>query len=76
MSRYAKNDARRVGRFLNSGIPGHAFYLLATKLGGYAWEKAGMIWYRALSGWLARFIASASHFPPARRHAGEAIQPM
>jgi Zn-dependent metalloprotease len=49
MSRYAKNDARRVGRFLNSGIPGHAFYLLATKLGGYAWEKAGMIWYRALS---------------------------
>jgi len=49
MSLYVKNDARRVGRFLNSGIPGHAFYLLATKLCGYAWEKAGMIWYRALS---------------------------
>jgi Zn-dependent metalloprotease len=49
MSRYVKNDARRVGRFLNSGIPSHAFYLLATKLGGYAWETAGMIWYRALT---------------------------
>ena len=49
MSHYVKKDARRVGRFLNSGIPSHAFYLLATRLGGYAWEKAGMIWYRALS---------------------------
>jgi Zn-dependent metalloprotease len=49
MSHYVKKDASRVGRFLNSGIPSHAFYLLATKLGGYAWEKAGMIWYRALS---------------------------
>ncbi len=49
MSHYVKKDARRVGGFLNSGIPSHAFYLLATRLGGYAWEKAGMIWYRALS---------------------------
>lgn len=49
MSLYVKNDARRVGRYLNSGIPSHAFYLLAVKLGGYAWETAGMIWYRALS---------------------------
>jgi hypothetical protein len=49
MSHYVKKDARRVGRFLNSGIPSHAFYLLAAKLGGYAWETAGMIWYRALS---------------------------
>jgi Zn-dependent metalloprotease len=34
---------------INSGIPNRAFYLLATSLGGYAWEKAGMIWYRALT---------------------------
>jgi Thermolysin metallopeptidase, alpha-helical domain/Thermolysin metallopeptidase, catalytic domain len=34
---------------LNSGIPNHAFYLLAASLGGYAWDKAGMIWYRALT---------------------------
>jgi len=32
----------------NSGIPNHAFYLLATRLGGYAWEEAGQIWYDTL----------------------------
>jgi len=32
----------------NSGIPNHAFYLAATALGGYAWEKAGRIWYETL----------------------------
>lgn len=36
------------GVHINSGIPNHAFYLMAIALGGYAWEKAGMIWYRAL----------------------------
>lgn len=36
------------GVHINSGIPNHAFYLVATELGGYAWEKAGDIWYRAL----------------------------
>jgi Zn-dependent metalloprotease len=33
----------------NSGIPNHAFYLAAAGIGGKAWEKAGPIWYRALS---------------------------
>jgi len=32
----------------NSGIPNRAFYLAATYLGGFAWEKAGLIWYAAL----------------------------
>jgi Zn-dependent metalloprotease len=32
----------------NSGIPNHAFYLAATNLGGYSWDKAAKIWYRAL----------------------------
>jgi len=32
----------------NSGIPNHAFYLLATRLGGNAWEDAGQIWYDTL----------------------------
>jgi len=36
------------GVHINSGIPNHAFYLVATELGGYAWEKAGDIWYRTL----------------------------
>jgi len=33
---------------INSGIPNHAFYLVATRLGGFAWEKAGRIWYEAI----------------------------
>lgn len=36
------------GVHINSGIPNHAFYLAAMDIGGYAWEKAGLIWYRAL----------------------------
>ncbi|MED7953334.1 M4 family metallopeptidase [Streptomyces sp. BE20] len=38
------------GVHINSGIPNHAFYLLATALGGPAWERAGRIWYDALTG--------------------------
>jgi Zn-dependent metalloprotease len=37
-----------------SGIPNHAFHLAAMKLGGYAWEKAGRIWYLALTDLLSR----------------------
>ncbi|MDP9397768.1 MAG: M4 family metallopeptidase [Actinomycetota bacterium] len=36
------------GVHINSGIPNHAFYLAATSIGGYAWERAGRIWYDAL----------------------------
>jgi Zn-dependent metalloprotease len=36
------------GVHINSGIPNYAFYLLAMDLGGYAWKKAGLIWYRTL----------------------------
>jgi len=36
------------GVHTNSGIPNHAFYLAAIALGGYAWEKAGRIWYETL----------------------------
>lgn len=36
------------GVHINSGIPNHAFYSVATSLGGYAWERAGRIWYEAL----------------------------
>ena len=36
------------GVHINSGIPNHAFYQVATKLGGNAWEKAGRIWYETL----------------------------
>ncbi|MGH1395988.1 MAG: M4 family metallopeptidase [Trichormus sp.] len=36
------------GVHINSGIPNRAFYLAAMEIGGYAWEKAGKIWYIAL----------------------------
>ena len=35
------------GIHINSGIPNHAFFLVAAAIGGYAWEKAGRIWYTA-----------------------------
>ncbi|GAA1946729.1 M4 family metallopeptidase [Microbacterium deminutum] len=38
------------GVHINSGIPNHAFYLVAKALGGHAWERAGLIWYRAITG--------------------------
>ena len=37
------------GVHLYSGIPNRAFYLVATTLGGYAWEKAGKIWYDTMN---------------------------
>jgi Zn-dependent metalloprotease len=36
------------GVHTNSGIPNHAFYQVAARLGGRAWEKAGRIWYETL----------------------------
>jgi Zn-dependent metalloprotease len=36
------------GVHINSGIPNHAFYLVAVAFGGYSWEKAGQIWYATL----------------------------
>jgi Zn-dependent metalloprotease len=41
-------DKDNGGVHWNSGIPNHVFYLVATELGGYAWDVAGQIWYRTL----------------------------
>ena len=38
------------GVHINSGIPNHAFYLVATAIGGHAWEAPGQIWYDVLTG--------------------------
>ena len=45
------NDPRNDngGVHINSGIPNHAFALAARAMGGYAWEKAGKIWYTVLT---------------------------
>lgn len=37
------------GVHINSGVPNRAFYLVATEIGGNSWEKAGKIWYTALT---------------------------
>lgn len=50
MDHYVRTDDDNGGVHVNSGIPNHAFYLLATALGGYAWERAGRIWYATLTG--------------------------
>ena len=48
MSDYVDTSRDNGGVHINSGIPNKAFYLVATALGGKAWEKAGRIWYEAL----------------------------
>lgn len=48
MRNFYKGYADNGGVHINSGIPNHAFYLAAVEIGGYAWEKAGKIWYTAL----------------------------
>ncbi len=37
------------GVHYNSGITNFAFYVAAYNMGGFAWEKAGRIWYVALT---------------------------
>jgi Zn-dependent metalloprotease len=37
------------GVHYNSGIPNRAFALVATKLGGNSWDRAGRIWYKTLT---------------------------
>jgi Zn-dependent metalloprotease len=37
------------GVHINSGIPNHAFYLIANRLGGNAWAVPGRIWYVVLT---------------------------
>jgi Zn-dependent metalloprotease len=42
------------GVHINSGIPNHAFYTTAIALPGYAWERAGRIWYATIRDPLVR----------------------
>ncbi len=37
------------GVHINSGIPNRAFYVTAMEIGGFAWEKTGLIWYKTLT---------------------------
>jgi Zn-dependent metalloprotease len=48
MRDFVHTDDDDGGVHLNSGIPNRAFYLVADRLGGNAWDRAGRIWYDAL----------------------------
>ena len=54
MKDYVSGPEDDGGVHINSGIPNHAFYLAAVAIGGFAWEKAGRIWYAALTERLRR----------------------
>ena len=60
MRDYVETTQDNGGVHINSGIPNKAFHLVATALGGAAWERAGRIWYLTLTrGALARDAAFA-----------------
>ena len=48
MDHFVHTASDNGGVHTNSGIPNHAFYVVATTIGGNAWEKAGTIWYDAV----------------------------
>jgi len=48
MKDYVKTTSDSGGVHINSGIPNRAFYRAAINTGGYAWERAGKIWYITL----------------------------
>ncbi len=48
MDNYVQTSSDNGGVHINSGIPNRAFYAAALQMGGYAWEKAGKIWYVTL----------------------------
>jgi Zn-dependent metalloprotease len=62
MKDYVKTSADNGGVHINSGIPNRAFYLAATHFGGFAWEKAGRIWYDAVRDKRLRKTATFAQF--------------
>jgi Zn-dependent metalloprotease len=52
MSGYQDVPYDNGGVHINSGIPNRAFYVTAREMGGYAWEKAGQVWYTTLCDYL------------------------
>lgn len=45
MDDYVNTTEDAGGVHINSGILNRAFYVASLEIGGYAWEKAGRIWY-------------------------------
>ena len=69
MAHFLQTTQDNGGVHINSGIPNRAFYLVASGLGGRAWEKAGQIWYdticdrsvKASSSFVQFAVATAAH---------------
>ncbi|MFE5619380.1 M4 family metallopeptidase [Streptomyces sp. NPDC056470] len=81
MDDYVRTSRDNGGVHINSGIPNHAFYLVATELGGNAWERAGQIWYDVMTGGtltpetrFSEFAAATVAAARARYGDGEEIQ--
>ena len=49
MDHFVTTTSDNGGVHINSGIPNRAFYLVASAIGGSAWQRAGQIWYRTLT---------------------------
>ncbi len=67
------------GVHLNSGIPNRAFVLAAEAIGGFAWERAGLIWYDTLTSGLAPDVdfagfAAATTRAAAARYGGTSAE--
>ncbi|MFF5625011.1 M4 family metallopeptidase [Microbacterium sp. NPDC012755] len=72
MSGFVRTTEDNGGVHINSGIPNRAFALFARDLGGNAWERAGLTWYRALTGGLSS-TATFAQFAEATITAASAI---
>jgi Zn-dependent metalloprotease len=59
----------------NSGIPNRAFYLAATTIGGRSWEKAGKVWYAALTSTDAHSSMGMDEFATLTRAATRSLFP-
>ncbi len=75
MRDYVNTSEDNGGVHINSGIPNHAFYLLSTALGGSSWERAGRIWYDALTGHAVPADADFTAFAQATVAAAKARYP-
>ena len=49
MNNFVVTDDDNGGVHINSGIPNRAFVLFAQALDGFAWDRAGRVWYAAMT---------------------------
>ncbi|MDX6252594.1 MAG: hypothetical protein QOF10_5954 [Kribbellaceae bacterium] len=73
MSSYVQTTDDNGGVHLNSGIPNHAFYLVATALGGNAYEAPGQIWYATITSGSLPESAGFADFARATQSAAETL---